>query len=157
MVVTVFRPRLHYKGARVQKLQRKQKFRQNSELFPAPARFFAARLTAPARGGDPVGGAERRRVVSHVRPPHAPGALLVVRGAGQRGHGRAAAALPRVGRADAPAVLRARHTAVVLHAARAVRAADRRAQKVSGKQQRRPREGTPLLRFWMHYAMPVTL
>lgn len=40
MVVTVFRPRLHYKGARAQKLQRKQKFRQNSELFPAPARFF---------------------------------------------------------------------------------------------------------------------
>ena len=48
MVVTVFRPRLHYKGARAQKLQRKQKFRQNSEFFPAPARFFAARLTAPA-------------------------------------------------------------------------------------------------------------
>ena len=49
MVVTVFRPRLHYKGARAQKLHRKQKFRQNSEFFPAPARFFAARLTAPAR------------------------------------------------------------------------------------------------------------
>ena len=31
----------------------------------------------------PVGGAERRRVVSHVRPPHVPGALPVVRGAGQ--------------------------------------------------------------------------
>ena len=51
MVVTVFRPRLHYKGARAQKLQRKQKFRRNSEFFPAPARFFAARLTAPARAG----------------------------------------------------------------------------------------------------------
>ena len=50
MVVTVFRPRLHYKGARAQKLHRKQKFRQKSEFFPAPARFFAARLTAPARG-----------------------------------------------------------------------------------------------------------
>lgn len=50
MVVTVFRPRLHYKGARAQKLHRKQKFRQNSEFFPAPARFFAARLTARARG-----------------------------------------------------------------------------------------------------------
>ncbi len=61
------------------------------------------------------------------------------------------------GRADAPAVLRARHAAVVLHAARAVRAEDRRAQKVSRKQQRRPREGTPLLRFWMLYAMPVTV
>ena len=57
----------------------------------------------------------------------------------------------------APAVLRARHAAVVLHAARAVRAEDRRAQKVSRKQQRRPREGTPLLRFWMLYAMPVTV
>ena len=56
-----------------------------------------------------------------------------------------------------PAVLRARHAAVVLHAARAVRAEDRRAQKVSRKQQRRPREGTPLLRFWMLYAMPVTV
>ena len=49
---------------------------------------------------------------------------------------------PERGRADAPAVLRAE---------------DRRAQKVSRKQQRRPREGTPLLRFWMHYAMPVTV
>ena len=48
MVVMVFRPRLHYKGARAQKLHRKQKFRQNSEFFPVPARFFAARLTAPA-------------------------------------------------------------------------------------------------------------
>lgn len=57
----------------------------------------------------------------------------------------------------APAVLRARHAAVVLHTARAVRAEDRRAQKVSRKQQRRPLSGTPLLRFWMHYAMPVTV
>ena len=60
MVVTVFRPRLHYKGARAQKLHRKQKFRQNSEFFPAPARFFAARLTAPARAGDPEWGAHPR-------------------------------------------------------------------------------------------------
>ena len=36
MVVTVFRPRLHYKGARAQKLHRKQKFRQNSEFFRRP-------------------------------------------------------------------------------------------------------------------------
>ncbi len=47
--------------------------------------------------------------------------------------------------------------AVVLHTARAVCAEDRRAQKVSRKQQRRPLSGTPLLRFWMHYAMPVTV
>ena len=64
---------------------------------------------------------------------------------------------PEWGAQTRAAVLRARHAAVVLHAARAVRAEDRRAQKVSRKQQRRPREGTPLLRFWMHYAMPVTL
>lgn len=43
MVVTVFRPRLHYKGARAQKLQRKQKFRQNSEFFP-PRRDFCRPL-----------------------------------------------------------------------------------------------------------------
>lgn len=35
--------------------------------------------------------------------------------------------------------------------------AGRHAQKVSRKQQRRPLSGTPLLRFWMHYAMPVTV
>ena len=49
------------------------------------------------------------------------------------------------------------HGTLLWYCTRAVRAEDRRAQKVSRKQQRRPREGTPLLRFWMHYAMPVTL
>jgi hypothetical protein len=49
MVVTVFRPRLHYKGARA-KATAKAKIQAKFRIFPAPARFFAARLTAPARG-----------------------------------------------------------------------------------------------------------
>ena len=146
MVVTVFRPRLHYKGARAQKLHRKQKFRQNSEFFPAPARFFAARLTAPARGGYPVGGLYGAAVAFRAKIR-----TIYLHGRCKRWIRHA------LGRADAPAVLRARHTGVVLHAARAVHAEDRRAQKVSRKQQRRPLSGTPLLRFWMHYAMPVTV
>ena len=80
-------------------------------------------------------------MVSHIQSPHAAGALPVICGAGRRGHARAAPPLPRMGRADAPAVLRARHAAVVLHAARAVRAEDRRAQKVNKRQQRRPLSG----------------
>lgn len=39
MVVTVFRPRLHYKGARAQKLHRKQKFRQ-IQNFSRPGAIF---------------------------------------------------------------------------------------------------------------------
>lgn len=50
MVVTVFRPRLHYKGARAQKLHRKQKFRQNSEFFP-PRRDFSPPAWQRPRAG----------------------------------------------------------------------------------------------------------